>query len=152
MLIPPLSYCTTKQYYSSYSLLPWAITTAGSSFHRISLARTQLQLPLELFPLRSPLLRKSMFVSSPVLTDMLKFRTYSCVSASFQPRRMHGAYRIRYVGLRPENLSIPYMGYCCSLSLSAAQQPVGFFPTVRQNFHFCNCLCLCRGGILSSQG
>lgn len=66
-------------------------------------------LPLELFLVRSLLLKKSKFVSFPVLNDMLKFRTYSCISASFQPHNIHCDYRILYVGHRLENLSILYM-------------------------------------------
>lgn len=84
-------------------------------------------LPLELFLVRSLLLKKSKFVSFPVLIDMLKFRTYSCISALFQPHNMHCDYRILYVGLRLENLSILYMRlllfeccYCCLISSKAA--------------------------------
>lgn len=100
---------------------PWAITTTGSSFHRIFQVSYNFKLPLELLLVRSPLLKKSKFVSSPVLTDMLKSRTYSCMSASFQPHALQHAYRILYVGLRQRNLSIPYMSsspICVSYSYS----------------------------------
>lgn len=66
----------------------------------------QLSLPLELFLVRSPLLKKSMFVSFPVLIDMLKSRTYSCISASFQHHTMLCDYRVLHVGHRIESLSI----------------------------------------------
>jgi len=84
-----------------YIFLPWAITTYCSSFHRIleSLYTNPL-LPLELFLVRSPLLKKSKFVSSPVLNDMLKLRTYSYISVSLQTHDIHHVYRILYVGLR----------------------------------------------------
>lgn len=67
----------------------------------------QLLLPLELLLVRSPLLQKSTFVSSPVLTDMLKSRTYSCISASFQHHALLPDCRVLHVGHRPESLSIP---------------------------------------------
>lgn len=65
-------------------------------------------LPLELLLVRSPLLKKSMFVSSPVLSDMLKSRTCSCIAASFQPHCVRRVYRVRHVGHRLGNLSILY--------------------------------------------
>lgn len=105
-----LSHCTTKQCYSSIQLAlrglspPLAPLSIGFSSHSYNYI-----LPLELLLVRSPLLKKSKFVSSPVLTDMLKSRTYSCISASFQPHVLPHDYRILYVGRRQRNLSIPYM-------------------------------------------
>lgn len=78
-------------------------------------------LPLELFLVRSPLLKKSKFVSLPVLSDMLKFRTCPCISAPFQPRSVHCDSRVLYVGHRLENLSILYMR-CVWCVLAVAQQ------------------------------
>jgi len=102
------SYCTTKQYYSSSLLLcARAVTASGSSFHRIPQDLHNRTLPLELLPVRSPLLGKSKFVSSPVLTDMLKSRTSSCIAASLQPHAVRRVCRILYVGPRPGSLSIP---------------------------------------------
>lgn len=68
-------------------------------------------LPLELLLVRSPLLKKSMFVSSPVLSDMLKLRTCSCISAQLQTHNFHCVYRILYVGPRLKSLSILYMSF-----------------------------------------
>lgn len=110
MLIPPFSYCITKQYYSSSIhvyrglsplLAPLSIGLSTVIYNSI--------LPLELILVRSPLLKKSMFVSFPVLNDMLKLRTYSCISASFQSRDIHHDYRILYVVSRLLSQSILYM-------------------------------------------
>jgi len=77
------SHCTTKQCYSLYTSASGAITLFGFPFQRI-IPPTVLQhsksLPLELFLVQSPLLEKSMFVSFPVFNDMLKSKTYSCIS------------------------------------------------------------------------
>lgn len=111
MSIPPASYCTTKQYYSS--ALP-AVRGLSPLLAPLSIgsppAIYNSTLPLELLLVRSPLLKKSTFVSSPVLSDMLKSRTYSCISAPLQPRGLHHAYRILYVVPRMTSLSILYMG------------------------------------------
>jgi len=53
-----------------------AVTRAGAAFQRLaSHAPQRRSLPVGLLPVRSPLLRESTFVSSPVLTDMLKSGT-----------------------------------------------------------------------------
>ncbi|KAI5163270.1 hypothetical protein NEAUS03_2266 [Nematocida ausubeli] len=53
-----------------------AVTRAGAAFQRLaSHAPQRRSLPMGLLPVRSPLLRESTFVSSPVLTDMLKSGT-----------------------------------------------------------------------------
>jgi hypothetical protein len=106
------SYCITKQYYSSSSP-----TSRGLSppLAPLSMALRRLvhnfALPLELLLVRSPLLEKSMFVSFPVLIDMLKFGTCSYIPVSLQPHNMRCAYRILYVGHRSENLSILYASW-----------------------------------------
>lgn len=110
MLIPPIHTALPNN-----TTLPLYLSTVG--YHHILLLFPQdsrfsiykLELPLELFLVRSPLLKKSKFVSSPVLNDMLKLRTYSCISASLQTHDIHHVYRILYVGLRLWNLSILYM-------------------------------------------
>lgn len=101
------SHCTTKQCYSSALRLrglspPMAPLSIGF-LH----APHNRSLPLELLPVRSPLLGKSKFVSSPVLTDMLKSRTCPCISAPLQPHAVRRVCRILYVGPRPGSLSIP---------------------------------------------
>lgn len=126
MFIPPDSYCITKQYYSSSLPLYRGLSPLSAPLS-IGFSRSlhyNCVLPLELFLVRSPLLKKSKFVSSPVLIDMLKFRTYSCIAASLQSHGMRHVYRILYVGHRLGNLSILYMSCCwfvCSDWLLAEQ-------------------------------
>lgn len=113
MFIPPLHTALPNN-----TTLPFFLLYRGLSPHNAplsigfsSLLYYNFVLPLELFLVRSPLLKKSKFVSSPVLNDMLKFRTYSCIAASLQTFGMRQIYRILYVGPRLGNLSILYMSW-----------------------------------------
>lgn len=65
-------------------------------------------LPYELFPVQSPLLWESMFVSSPTLSDMLKFRVFSCTMCIIWATLLHSVFRIPRARHRIESLVIPY--------------------------------------------
>ena len=116
-----------------------ALTRCGRAFHRVHntfCATTPEGLPPGLFPVRSPLLRKSTFVSFPGLSDMLKSGPSSCAariirSAAVARRFSHsvafvivwGAYR-SHTGGRHTNVfdcniitglsSTPLIGGDCS--------------------------------------
>lgn len=97
-----LQLVTSMGYHHLWLLFP------GDSF--MSFTLQLIKLPLELIPVRSPLLRKSKFVSFPALNDMLKFRAYSYITMHYYNyHNLHYVYRILYVGHRLRNLSIPYI-------------------------------------------
>lgn len=80
-------------------------------------------LPLGLLPVQSPLLRKSLLVSSPVLIDMLKSRTLSSTLYLLEPQCFalpFAFYRVRH---RHRNLVIPYRSVSL-LSSSSLHRPL----------------------------
>lgn len=90
------SRCTTKQRYSSRARVRgyhplWPRIPARSS----RVATTPRGLPVGLLPVRSPLLGKSTFVSSPGLIDMLKSGPSSRPSGALEARPLPAACRVR---------------------------------------------------------
>jgi hypothetical protein len=84
MLIPPV-HTALPSNTTPTPVPPWAITTSGAPFHGLRAAAQQLALQCGLLPVRSPLLRKSTFVSSPAPIDMLKSRAFLVASHAFRP-------------------------------------------------------------------
>ena len=122
MLIPPV-HTALPSNTNLVLVLPWAITTSGPPFHGVAAAPPHLPLRYGLLPVRSPLLGKSKFVSSPALIDMLKFRAFLVVPHSFRTHAVLRAYRVRHAV--PHGRS-PYIPYTRS---SAANNPSAGSPT-----------------------
>lgn len=83
---------------------PWPCFPSGSHV----CATTPEGLPPGLLPFQSPLLRKSAFVSSLVLSDMLKSRTSSGTTRLFEPHSSGAPIASVRVRHRRQSLVIPY--------------------------------------------